>query len=78
VESPFRFGIGYGSTGEDTAVDWLPEGRICYWGGTGGSIVIMDLDRRMTISYAMNKMSNVEIGSERTKAYVKTIYTAIL
>jgi hypothetical protein len=37
----------------------------------------MDVDRRMTISYAMNKMSNVGIGSERTKAYVKAIYAAI-
>lgn len=77
VELPFRFGIGYGLTGKDTAVAWLPEGRVCFWGGTGGSIVIMDLDRRMTISYAMNNMSFVGIGSERTKAYIKAIYDAL-
>jgi CubicO group peptidase (beta-lactamase class C family) len=72
-----RFGIGYGLTGRNTYLSWLPEGRICLWGGYGGSIIIMDLDRRLTISYAMNKLSNVGIGSERTKAYVKAVYLAL-
>ncbi|PQE24823.1 beta-lactamase protein [Rutstroemia sp. NJR-2017a BVV2] len=72
-----RFGIGYGLTGKNTSLQWLPEGRICLWGGYGGSIIIMDLDRRLTISYAMNKLSNVGLGSERTKAYVKAVYSAL-
>ncbi|KAM3078080.1 hypothetical protein ACMFMG_002617 [Clarireedia jacksonii] len=66
----FRFGIGYGLTGKNTNLHWLPEGHICLWGGYGGSIIIMDLDRRLTIS-------NVGIGSERTKAYVKAVYSAL-
>ena len=35
---------------------FLPEGRVCFWGGWGGSMIIMDLDRRTTISYMMNRM----------------------
>ncbi|KAF7945009.1 uncharacterized protein EAE97_005642 [Botrytis byssoidea] len=49
------FGIGFGLSGNDTELKWLPEGRVCMWGGYGGSIDIMDLERRLTISYTMNK-----------------------
>lgn len=76
---PIRFGIGFGLVGNgDTFVDdWLPSGRVCFWGGWGGSLVIMDLDRRVTISYAMNKMANAGMGSEIAKEYVKTVYAAL-
>jgi CubicO group peptidase (beta-lactamase class C family) len=53
---PVRFGIGYALTSE--AAPNLPAGRICYWGGWGGSSVIVDLDRRMTFAYVMNRMIN--------------------
>ncbi|MGO9922394.1 MAG: serine hydrolase [Isosphaeraceae bacterium] len=45
---PFKFGVGYSLT---------PEGRVCAWGGTGGSTVIIDVDRRITFAYVMNKMA---------------------
>jgi len=79
VGIPLRFGIGYGITGDgETFVDdWIPRGRVCYWGGWGGSLVIMDLDRKVTIAYAMNKMENVGLGNTRTKMYVKAIYQAL-
>ena len=79
VGIPLRFGIGFGLVGDgDTFVDnWLPAGRICYWGGWGGSLAIMDFDRQVTISYAMNKMSNVGLGNDAGKAYVKAIYEAL-
>jgi hypothetical protein len=35
----------------------LPEGRVCFGGGTGGSSVIIDVDRRITFAYVMNKMA---------------------
>lgn len=74
---PIRFGIGYGLTGPSTSIDWLPSGKVCYWGGWGGSLVIMDLDRRMTIAYAMNQMGHGLLGNERGEAYVKAIYAAL-
>lgn len=77
IAAPVRFGMGFGLTGKDTIADWLPTGRICFWGGFGGSIIIMDLDRRMTICYVMNKLGNVGLGSIRTKAYVKAIYQGL-
>ena len=45
---PLKRGVGY---------SLLPEGRVCYWGGTGGSLVVIDVDRRITFAYVMNKMA---------------------
>ncbi|MEV5850453.1 serine hydrolase domain-containing protein [Streptomyces sp. NPDC051985] len=70
---PLRWGIGYALAKKET-VSWIPDGRICFWGGAGGSVIIMDLDRRMTISYMMNKMAPDILGSERSAAYVAAVY----
>ena len=72
---PLRFGIGYGLPLLET-VPYLPDERICFWGGWGGSVIVMDLDRRMTISYMMNKMGPGVIGSDRSEAYVSAIYAS--
>ena len=69
---PLRFGIGYALPEAET-VPYLPQGRACYWGGWGGSVILMDLDRRATISYMMNKMAPGLIGSDRSEAYVRVI-----
>jgi CubicO group peptidase (beta-lactamase class C family) len=48
IGMPVKWGLGYGL---------LPEGRVCCFGGTGGSLVIADVDRRITFAYVMNKMA---------------------
>jgi CubicO group peptidase (beta-lactamase class C family) len=72
---PFRFGIGYclGSP----LIPYVPEGRTFYWGGWGGSMIIMDLDRRLTISYLMNRMAPGILGSDRAESYVRAVYSAL-
>ncbi|KAI0133700.1 beta-lactamase [Xylariales sp. AK1849] len=79
IGMPIRFGIGFALTGEgDSWVDdWMPAGRVSYWGGSGGSLGIMDVDRRVTISYAMNKRSNSLIGNTASRAYIGAIYEAL-
>jgi CubicO group peptidase (beta-lactamase class C family) len=72
---PLRFGIGYGLPILET-VPYLPDERICFWGGWGGSVIAMDLGRRMTISYMMNKMGPGVIGSDRSEAYISAVYAA--
>jgi CubicO group peptidase (beta-lactamase class C family) len=69
---PLRFGIGY-ALPETETVPYIPQGRACYWGGWGGSVILMDLDARTTISYMMNKMGPGVIGSDRSEAYVRAI-----
>ena len=48
----YRFGMGYGlSSG------MMPIGpRACFWGGYGGSLIVMDQDADLTVCYAMNRM----------------------
>ena len=73
---PLRFGIGYGLA-QPATIPYVPTGRACFWGGWGGSIILMDLDRRLTISYMMNKIGSGTLGSSRTEAYVRATYAAL-
>ena len=73
---PLRLGIGYGLPRRDI-LPWIPEEQICFWGGWGGSMIVMDVDRRMTISYMMNKMAPGVVGSERSAEYGQAIYDAV-
>ncbi|MFF6952800.1 serine hydrolase domain-containing protein [Streptomyces iakyrus] len=70
-----RFGIGFGLP--SPAMLCLPPGRICFWTGWGGSVVVIDTGRRATISYVMNKMGTGLLGSERTAQYVKAAFAAL-
>jgi CubicO group peptidase (beta-lactamase class C family) len=72
---PFRWGMGYclGSP----VVPYVPEGRTFFWGGWGGSMIVMDLDRRLTISYMMNRMAGGILGSDRAESYVRAVYDAV-
>lgn len=76
LQIPIKFGNGFGLT-PCVALDWIPEGNICFWGGWGGSFVVMDLDRRATISYTMNKMGSGLVSSDRAAIYGKAIYNAL-
>jgi CubicO group peptidase (beta-lactamase class C family) len=58
---PLRFGMGYGLQSE-----MMPIGpRACYWGGYGGSLVVMDQDLRLTVCYVMNRMEGGLTGDLR-------------
>ncbi|EJD53261.1 beta-lactamase [Auricularia subglabra TFB-10046 SS5] len=72
-----RIGIGMGLTGKDTIAGWLPDGKLCFWGGWGGSVGIVDVGRRITIGYVMNKMENGPFGNSRCKALIAAFYKAL-
>jgi CubicO group peptidase (beta-lactamase class C family) len=55
------FGLGYG-----LASSYVPVGpRTCFWGGYGGSLIMMDQEMGLTISYMMNKMQVGLTGDTR-------------
>jgi CubicO group peptidase (beta-lactamase class C family) len=56
---------------------FVPESTVCFWGGWGGSMIVMDLGRRMTLAYAMNKMSSGTLGNDNTRAYFKAVYEIV-
>ncbi|WP_151771093.1 serine hydrolase domain-containing protein [Streptomyces abyssomicinicus] len=73
---PLRWGIGY-ALPEPAGVPFIPEGRICFWGGWGGSQIVMDLERRMTFCYVMNEMKAGLVGSETGAQYLNAVYAAV-
>jgi CubicO group peptidase (beta-lactamase class C family) len=73
---PLRWGIGYGLPRPDV-IPWVPDEKICFWGGWGGSVIAMDTSRRMTVSYMMNKMGSGIAGSSRGNEYGQAIYDAV-
>ncbi|MCP9927443.1 serine hydrolase [Cyanobium sp. CH-040] len=72
---PVRWGIGYALRNEGLTA-YFPSGRVCGWGGWGGSIVLADVDRRMSISYVMNRMEDGS-SDDRGPAFVRAAYAAI-
>jgi len=70
-----RFGIGYGLPSPQEAQ--LPDRRIAYWGGWGGSIILNDVDRGITFAYVMNRMDGAVLGSARSAAYQQAFFEAI-
>jgi CubicO group peptidase (beta-lactamase class C family) len=72
---PIRFGLGYGLTSADRPLS--PNPRSCYWGGWGGSIVVVDLDARMVVAYVMNKMGEAALGDVRGASIVGAAYAAL-
>jgi len=75
IGMPLRFGIGYGLPGE--SFPYLPREGVCFWGGWGGSVIIVDQANRMTIAYVMNRMEAGIVGDFRGEALVRAAYEAI-
>ncbi|KAL4946535.1 hypothetical protein BDV06DRAFT_182352 [Aspergillus oleicola] len=70
--TPLKLGMGFGIG--STGIKWMPDGKVAFWGGYGGSIAIVDLDRGVTFTYAMNRMENGTLGNSNAEAYVRAFY----
>jgi CubicO group peptidase (beta-lactamase class C family) len=63
---PMRYGMGFGLSSPATPVS--PNPRACFWGGWGGSMVVADLDARLSFAYVMNRMEGTLTGDSRGAA----------
>jgi CubicO group peptidase (beta-lactamase class C family) len=70
---PVRFGMGYGLGGEAMP---LPPGG-CFWGGWGGSLILVDQDARTTWAFVMNRMVSTLMGDPRTLGLGMAVATAL-
>ena len=70
---PARFGMGFGLAG---GVLPLPNPNPMYWGGYGGSLVIIDMDARTSFGYAMNRMAPTTTGDMRGFGLIMEVWTA--
>jgi CubicO group peptidase (beta-lactamase class C family) len=73
---PLRWGIGYGLP-HPVSAPAVPDGRVCWWTGWGGAVVVNDLDRRTTVAYAGNRMVDHMTSSPRTDAYLRTAFECV-
>ncbi|KAF4551577.1 Hypothetical protein D9617_13g100780 [Elsinoe fawcettii] len=76
VNSKVRYSLGFGLAAEDGATrEFVPQDhKMCYWGGQGGSLAIVDMDHKMTISYVMNRMELGRFGNTAGRQYVTELY----
>ena len=72
---PVRFGMGYAMPSE--GAPYLPEGKIAYWGGWGGSSIVVDTERNMTFAYMMNRMDAGLTGDFRSINLTTATYDAL-
>ncbi|GGP78015.1 serine hydrolase domain-containing protein [Streptomyces abikoensis] len=73
---PLRFGMGYALNADDAPVS-TTNPQTCYWGGRGGSLIVNDLDARMTIAYVMNQMSNLGLTDPRGQRILQAAYKSL-
>ena len=71
---PARYGMGFGLAGGMLP---LPNPNTMYWGGYGGSLVIIDFDARTTFGYAMNKMQGTTVGDMRAFGLAMAMWEAL-
>lgn len=71
---PARFGMGFGLPGPMIP---LPNPNSMFWGGYGGSLIIIDMDARTTFGYAMNKMAPTTTGDTRALGLAMAMWTAL-
>jgi len=72
---PVRFGLGYGlNSGE---FPFAKNPHTCFWGGWGGSLVLVDADARVCCAYVMNKMGGGTMGDMRAGRIAQAFYSAL-
>ncbi len=72
---PMRFGLGYGLSSEGLPFDAAPGAF--FWGGWGGSLVVIDPTARMTFAFVMNRMGQGTVGDERSASMLAAAYAAL-
>jgi len=70
---PVRWAMGFALSLNQ--LDFGPQ--TCFWGGSGGSLIVVDLGRRMTFAYVMNKMVGAPFGDPRNATLIAATYAAL-
>lgn len=75
VGVPVKYALGYAlpSTGFPVS----PNANTLFWGGKGGSTVMVDTDARVCSSYVMNQMDNDMIPGPRGQALSNALYESL-
>ncbi len=71
---PVKYGMGFGLPSPMVP---LPNPNTIFWGGYGGSLVIIDMDARATIAYAMNRMEGTTTGDMRALGLAMAVWQGL-
>jgi CubicO group peptidase (beta-lactamase class C family) len=72
---PIRFGMGYAFPNE--LMPMSPNENGMFWGGAGGSTIVIDQDAHVCLSYVMNQMKAAIVGDKRGGRLGKAFYAAL-
>ncbi len=75
LDVPLVFGLGYGLSNPEMPMG--PNEHIAYWGGWGGSTVVVDQDARLCVSYVMNRMEGELLGDMRGFGILQAAYESL-
>lgn len=73
---PIRFGLGYAFP--NALMPMSPSENGMFWGGAGGSTIVVDQDHRVCFSYVMNQMAAAIVGDVRGGSLGKAFYAGLL
>lgn len=75
---PLNFGLGFAINADGGLINKIcPNPRALYWGGYGGSILIADLDEKMSLAYVMNKLGYKDVKDPRGNRLIKAVYSSL-
>ena len=70
---PYGFiGLGFGLNSD--VMPLSPNKNACFWGGWGGSSILIDQDAALSASFVMNKMHEGVMGDPRSMGLVQQVY----
>jgi CubicO group peptidase (beta-lactamase class C family) len=72
---PIRFGMGYAFPNQFMPMS--PNARAMFWGGAGGSTIVVDQDVHVCLSYVMNQMKAAIVGDSRGGTLGKAFYACL-
>jgi CubicO group peptidase (beta-lactamase class C family) len=83
IDGEFVVDLWAGHADQDCRHPWEQDtivnvySRAFFWGGWGGSLVVIDLDARLSFSYVMNKMGSGPIGHARAFRPAAALYRSL-
>lgn len=72
---PVKYALGYALRSAGFPVS--PNPNTLFWGGNGGSTVLVDTDARVCSSYVMNQLDNFMIPGPRGQALSNAVYESL-
>ncbi len=72
---PIRFGLGFAFPSEHMPMS--PNDSAMFWGGAGGSTIVVDQPARVCLSYVMNQMKASIVGDRRGGGLGKAFYESL-